>query len=109
MACLLRRPGRVPSSPRRQGRSKAAARRLWDGAAALVPAWQGGRGIGRLTPVVVASREAAHPAKVERQIADQVAGSRVADSQTSGGDGWDRMRLPSENHLTGTHPTMHAG
>jgi len=43
-----------------------------DGSAALVPAWQG-RGIGRLTPVVVASREAAHLAKVERRIADQVA------------------------------------
>ena len=66
-----------PSSPRRPGRSETAARHPWDGPPALVPAWQG-RGIGRLTPgVVVASREDAHPAKVEQEIADQVAALRT--------------------------------
>jgi hypothetical protein len=34
-------------------------------------------GSGELTPVVVAGREAAHLAKVERQTADQVAALRT--------------------------------
>lgn len=50
-----------------------------DGSAALVRPCRrrGWRGIGRLTPVVAASREAAHLAKVERQTADQVAALRT--------------------------------
>ena len=78
MACVLRRPlGVFPSSPRRRGRSGTTAGHLWDGSAALVPAWQGAtRGIGLTPVVVVASCEAAHLVKVERQIADQVAALR---------------------------------
>jgi len=93
MACALRRPGRISVISQAAGPVRDGCRLLGDGrepyrlpsgdedgSAALVRPCRrrGWRGIGRLTPVVAASREAAHLAKVERQIADQAALRTIA-------------------------------
>ncbi len=78
-------PDEPPAQPPLPGQRSLGpddiAREIKDGPAALVPAWQGrGRHVGdprAAYAVVVASREAAHLAKVERQIADQVAALRT--------------------------------
>ena len=91
MACVLRRPGRVSVISQ-------AAGPVGDDCPAPVgwicgagSALQGGVGSGGLRQVVVASREAAHLAKVEWQIADQVAALR-----TIAGGGAPRVRRGQE-------------